>query len=275
MIKLNNVSFKYSEEATPVVKQLSLTIHEGEWVSLVGHNGSGKSTVAKLMNGLLLPAEGTILIDNMELNESTIWEARKKIGMVFQNPENQFVGTTVMDDVVFGLENLGIKKDEMEKRMIDSLKLVGMLDYKLHEPHRLSGGQKQRVAIAGVLAIMPDVIIFDEASTMLDPNGKKELIQTIKQLRKERDLTMITITHDLNEVAHTDRVVALNEGEKWFDGSPRELFKKYDELSEIGLLPPFTTELARVLKANQIHLTEEPLNYKELVDQLWTLYLKT
>lgn len=272
MIQFDNVSFKYQSSTNFVISNISFQINRGEWVSLVGHNGSGKSTIAKLMNGLLLPNEGSIIVNGLTVNEQTIWDVRREVGMVFQNPENQFVGTTVVDDVAFGLENLGVEREEMKKRIKESLEIVGMSQYELHEPHRLSGGQKQRVAIASVLAILPNVIIFDEASTMLDPIGKKELIETIQKLRQDRDLTIISITHDLNEVAYTDRAIALNQGQIWFDGTPRDLFNKYDQLKEIGLLPPLVTELTFALKENGINIDQQPLNLKEMVDQLWTLH---
>lgn len=272
MIQFDNVSFKYQSSTNFVISNISFQINRGEWVSLVGHNGSGKSTIAKLINGLLLPNEGSIIVNGLTVNEQTIWDVRREVGMVFQNPENQFVGTTVVDDVAFGLENLGVEREEMKKRIKESLEIVGMSQYELHEPHRLSGGQKQRVAIASVLAILPNVIIFDEASTMLDPIGKKELIETIQKLRQDRDLTIISITHDLNEVAYTDRAIALNQGQIWFDGTPRDLFNKYDQLKEIGLLPPLVTELTFALKENGINIDQQPLNLKEMVDQLWTLH---
>lgn len=272
MIQFDNVSFKYQSSTNFVISNISFQINRGEWVSLVGHNGSGKSTIAKLMNGLLLPNEGSIIVNGLTVNEQTIWDVRREVGMVFQNPENQFVGTTVVDDVAFGLENLGVEREEMKKRIKESLEIVGMSQYELHEPHRLSGGQKQRIAIASVLAILPNVIIFDEASTMLDPIGKKELIETIQKLRQDRDLTIISITHDLNEVAYTDRAIALNQGQIWFDGTPRDLFNKYDQLKEIGLLPPLVTELTFALKENGINIDQQPLNLKEMVDQLWTLH---
>ncbi|MGM8216157.1 energy-coupling factor transporter ATPase [Bacillaceae bacterium W0354] len=274
MIQFKNITFKYDSHSEKVLDKISFTIKRGEWVSLVGHNGSGKSTIAKLMNGLLLPTEGEIIINDMTLNDQTIWDVRREVGMVFQNPENQFVGTTVIDDVAFGLENIGVEREEMKKRIDQSLAAVGMLDYKMHEPHRLSGGQKQRVAIASILAIMPNVIIFDEASTMLDPTGRLELIETIKSLRRKNELTIISITHDLNEAVQSDRIIALNKGEIWFDGKPEQLLEKSDELPSIDLLPPLVTQIVQALKHNGIEFVKEPLQLKELVDQLWTLHLK-
>lgn len=234
MIVFNKVSYSYDKNSGNAVDELSMSIEQNEWIALIGHNGSGKSTLAKLMNGLLLPTSGTISVDGLSLSEDTYWEIRKKVGMVFQNPENQFVGTTVMDDVAFGLENLGVTREEMVKRVSAALKEVDMYSFKDQAPNRLSGGQKQRVAIAGILAIMPEVIIFDEASTMLDPNGKQELLETIKGLRKTKKMTIVYITHDLSEAAYADRIIVMNEGRQWMSGKPREVFQYQNELSEIG-----------------------------------------
>ncbi len=275
MIHFNQVSFAYGDDQVDVIRELDLSIDKNEWVALIGHNGSGKSTAAKLMNGLLLPKSGKVTVGGTELNEETYWDIRKKVGMVFQNPENQFVGTTVMDDVAFGLENLGVPREEMKERVDEALYLVGMYDYREHAPHRLSGGQKQRVAIAGILAIMPDVIIFDEATTMLDPMGRQELLKTIEELREKQEITIIYITHDLSEAALADRMIVMNQGEKWLSGKPREIFKQTRALVEIGLEVPFVTRVADGMKQHGIQLIEEPLHYHELVDQLWKLNSKT
>ena len=275
MIHFNQVSFAYGDDQVDVIRELDLSIDKNEWVALIGHNGSGKSTAAKLMNGLLLPKSGKVTVGGTELNEETYWDIRKKVGMVFQNPENQFVGTTVMDDVAFGLENLGVPREEMKERVDEGLYLVGMYDYREHAPHRLSGGQKQRVAIAGILAIMPDVIIFDEATTMLDPMGRQELLKTIEELREKQEITIIYITHDLSEAALADRMIVMNQGEKWLSGKPREIFKQTRALVEIGLEVPFVTRVADGMKQHGIQLIEEPLHYHELVDQLWKLNSKT
>ncbi len=275
MIHFNQVSFAYGDDQVDVIRELDLSIDKNEWVALIGHNGSGKSTAAKLMNGLLLPKSGKVTVGGTELNEETYWDIRKKVGMVFQNPENQFVGTTVMDDVAFGLENLGVPRKEMKERVDEALYLVGMYDYREHAPHRLSGGQKQRVAIAGILAIMPDVIIFDEATTMLDPMGRQELLKTIEELREKQEITIIYITHDLSEAALADRMIVMNQGEKWLSGKPREIFKQTRALVEIGLEVPFVTRVADGMKQHGIQLIEEPLHYHELVDQLWKLNSKT
>lgn len=274
MIVFNKVSYSYDKNSGNAVDELSMSIEQNEWIALIGHNGSGKSTLAKLMNGLLLPTSGTISVDGLSLSEDTYWEIRKKVGMVFQNPENQFVGTTVMDDVAFGLENLGVTGEEMVKRVSAALKEVDMYSFKDQAPNRLSGGQKQRVAIAGILAIMPEVIIFDEASTMLDPNGKQELLETIKGLRKTKKMTIVYITHDLSEAAYADRIIVMNEGRQWMSGKPREVFQYQNELSEIGLEIPLISSIYAGMNEHGVKLEKEPLHMKELVDQLWKLSSK-
>ncbi|KGX85353.1 energy-coupling factor ABC transporter ATP-binding protein [Pontibacillus litoralis] len=268
-VTFKDVSFRYQEEQPWIFNGLNISVNRNEWVAIIGHNGSGKSTIAKLMNGLLFPQEGTISVDQMELQDETIWDIRKKIGMVFQNPDNQFVGTTVMDDVAFGLENHGIPREEMKRRIKASLNAVGMIDYIHHEPHRLSGGQKQRIAIASVLAIAPEMIILDEATAMLDPIGRKEIMKTVHQLREQRDVSIVTITHDLNEVTYADRVIVMNKGEVWYEGTPREVFAKQRQLDEIGLGVPLVTQFAHELKRYGMELEPEPINQKELVDALW------
>ncbi len=275
LIEFRNVSFRYSEDEPWVLKNMSFTIYENEFVAIIGHNGSGKSTVAKLVNGLLFPQEGEIFIDGVPLNEETIWDIRRDIGMVFQNPDNQFVGATVQDDVAFGMENRGFPREEMVKRIGETLAAVHMLDYRLTEPHRLSGGQKQRVAIASVLAISPKVLILDEATAMLDPKGRKEIMETVAELSEQQGLSLITITHDLSEVVKVERVIVLNQGEIWAEASPREIFSKRDELREIGLDVPFVAILAEELKRAGIKLSKEPLNHEELLEELWILHSRT
>src|SRR5690625_2363947 len=229
MIEFKNVSFRYADDQPWVLKNISFEIYQNEWVAIIGHNGSGKSTIAKLMNGLLFPQKGEIIINGKPVNEDTIWEIRKDVGMVFQNPDNQFVGTTVQDDVAFGMENRGFSRDEMAKRIKQTLKAVGMEEYLLTEPHRLSGGQKQRVAIASVLAISPEVLILDEATAMLDPKGRSEIMQTIVNVQSQRQLSLITITHDLSEVVQAKRVIVMNEGEIWDQSTPRNIFARREE----------------------------------------------
>ncbi|MCP8618016.1 energy-coupling factor ABC transporter ATP-binding protein [Salirhabdus salicampi] len=273
-IQFEGVNFKYGDEGRWALHNVSFQIEKNEWIAIIGHNGSGKSTIAKLMNGLLFSTEGAIKVDGMMINEQTIWDVRKKVGMVFQNPENQFVGTTVEDDVAFGLENHGVPRGDMEDRIKNTLNSVGMLDYLHHEPHRLSGGQKQRVAIASVLAVEPDVLILDEATAMLDPKGRNEIAYTVNKIRQSRDVAIVTITHDLNEVMYADRVIVMNEGEIWMIGSVEEVFQKQEQLDEIGLDIPFVTRLTKDLRAEGIKIETEPKNQKELIDQLWTLYSK-
>ncbi|WP_027953394.1 energy-coupling factor ABC transporter ATP-binding protein [Halobacillus kuroshimensis] len=269
-VEFRNVSFRYQEDMPWVLRDVSFTIGPDEWVAVIGHNGSGKSTIAKLMNGLLFPQEGEILVDGMPVNEKTIWDVRKQVGMVFQNPDNQFVGTTVKDDVAFGMENHGMPRELMLERIKESLSAVGMSDYEQQEPHRLSGGQKQRVAIASVLAVSPKFIILDEATAMLDPKGRKEIMNTVHRVQEERDLSLITITHDLHEVTQSSRVIVMNKGEVWMQGSPRDVFSKKEHLQEIGLDTPFVSKLADHLKAEGVPLTREPLNHQELLEELWT-----
>lgn len=272
-VEFRNVSFRYADDQPWVLKNVSFTIKSDEWLAIIGHNGSGKSTIAKLMNGLLFPDQGEVIIQGVKLTEETVWDVRKKVGMVFQNPDNQFVGTTVRDDVAFGLENRGIERDKMIEAIEQGLKAVRMSDYLLHEPHRLSGGQKQRVAIAGVIAVKPDVIILDEATAMLDPKGRKEIIRTVNDLKQSNQLSLITITHDLNEIAQADRVIVMNAGEVWLESKPRDLFAKETALREIGLDVPFVSKLANAIQQHSITLTQQPLNQKELLDELWTYRL--
>lgn len=271
-IEFKNVSFRYEEEQPYVLRNVSFQVEAGEWLAIIGHNGSGKSTIAKLMNGLLFPTEGEIMINGIPLNEENLWEIRRQVGMVFQNPDNQFVGTTVRDDVAFGLENRGVPRSEMMNRITSSLEQVRMQDYLLNEPYRLSGGQKQRVAIAGVLAISPSVIILDEATAMLDPLGRKEILDTVHRVQAEQQLGLITITHDLNEVMQAHRVLVMNDGEIWTTTVPRELVKRETELQQIGLDVPFVTQLAHALERQGIILSEQPIDHEELLDALWTLH---
>ena len=274
MVEFKNVSFRYAEDQPWVIKDCSFEIYENEWLAIIGHNGSGKSTIAKLMNGLLFPQKGEIMINGMKVTPDTIWEIRKDVGMVFQNPDNQFVGTTVQDDVAFGMENRGVSRDEMIQRIDHTLEAVGMKDYLLTEPHRLSGGQKQRIAIASVLAISPQVIILDEATAMLDPKGRTEIMSTVSAVRKQHEMSLITITHDLTEVIHAERVIVMNKGEIWAENNPRGIFAKKEELQEIGLDVPFVTTLANELKEAGIIITSEPLNHRELLEDLWTSHSK-
>ena len=271
IIDVKNLSFRYQESQEYYdVKDITFHVKRGEWLSIVGHNGSGKSTTVRLIDGLLEAESGEIVIDGQRLTEENIWNIRRQIGMVFQNPDNQFVGATVEDDVAFGLENQGLSRQEMQKRVEEALDLVGMLDFKKREPARLSGGQKQRVAIAGVVALRPAILILDEATSMLDPEGRRELIETVKGIRKDYDMTVISITHDLEEVAMSDRVLVMKKGEIESTSSPRELFSRND-LDQIGLDDPFANQLKHSLSQNGYDLPENYLTESELEDKLWEL----
>ncbi|CEW07963.1 ABCtransporter ATP-binding protein cobalt transport [Streptococcus pneumoniae] len=271
IIDVKNLSFRYKENQNYYdVKDITFHVKRGEWLSIVGHNGSGKSTTVRLIDGLLEAESGEIVIDGQRLTEENVWNIRRQIGMVFQNPDNQFVGATVEDDVAFGLENQGLSRQEMKKRVEEALALVGMLDFKKREPARLSGGQKQRVAIAGVVALRPVILILDEATSMLDPKGRRELIGTVKGIRKDYDMTVISITHDLEEVAMSDRVLVMKKGEIESTSSPRELFSRND-LDQIGLDDPFANQLKKSLSQNGYDLPENYLTESELEDKLWEL----
>ena len=271
IIDVKNLSFRYKENQNYYdVKDITFHVKRGEWLSIVGHNGSGKSTTVRLIDGLLEAESGEIVIDGQRLTEENVWNIRRQIGMVFQNPDNQFVGATVEDDVAFGLENQGLSRQEMKKRVEEALDLVGMLDFKKREPARLSGGQKQRVAIAGVVALRPAILILDEATSMLDPEGRRELIGTVKGIRKDNDMTVISITHDLEEVAMSDRVLVMKKGEIESTSSPRELFSRND-LDQIGLDDPFANQLKKSLSQNGYDLPENYLTESELEDKLWEL----
>ena len=271
IIDVKNLSFRYKESQEYYdVKDITFHVKRGEWLSIVGHNGSGKSTTVRLIDGLLEAESGEIVIDDQRLTEENVWNIRRQIGMVFQNPDNQFVGATVEDDVAFGLENQGLSRQEMKKRVEEALDLVGMLDFKKREPARLSGGQKQRVAIAGVVALRPAILILDEATSMLDPEGRRELIETVKGIRKDYDMTVISITHDLEEVAMSDRVLVMKKGEIESTSSPRDLFSRND-LDQIGLDDPFANQLKHSLSQNGYDLPENYLTESELEDKLWEL----
>ena len=271
IIDVKNLSFRYKESQEYYdVKDITFHVKRGEWLSIVGHNGSGKSTTVRLIDGLLEAESGEIVIDGQRLTEENVWNIRRQIGMVFQNPDNQFVGATVEDDVAFGLENQGLSRQEMKRRVEEALDLVGMLDFKKREPARLSGGQKQRVAIAGVVALRPAILILDEATSMLDPEGRRELIETVKGIRKDYDMTVISITHDLEEVAMSDRVLVMKKGLIESTSNPRELFSRND-LDQIGLDDPFANQLKHSLSQNGYDLPENYLTESELEDKLWEL----
>ena len=255
-IEIKNLSYAYDEDdgrSVPVLKGISLDIKKGEYVAILGHNGSGKSTLAKLLNMILSATSGQIIIDGVnitsdEIGEDDIFDIRKKVGMVFQNPDNQLVATIVEEDVAFGPENLGIPTNEIRQRVDEALSVVGMSEYAHHEPHRLSGGQKQRVAIAGIIAMSPECIIFDESTSMLDPIGRKDVLATMEKLNREKGITVITITHYMNEAARADRIVVLDDGQVLMDGTPAEVFADPDKLRGAGLDVPQCTALIDGLK---------------------------
>ena len=269
IIEVQHLKYKYDNHVDDyILKDVTFHVKQGEWLSIVGHNGSGKSTTIRLIDGLLEAESGEIIIDGDELTLENVWEKRRHIGMVFQNPDNQFVGATVEDDVAFGLENQGMDYQTMFDRVQEALDIVGMQDFKEREPARLSGGQKQRVAIAGVVALRPDIIILDEATSMLDPEGRLELIQTVKKIKDRHGMTVISITHDLDEVALSDRVLVMKEGQVESTSTPSELFSRVD-LEDLGLDEPFTNQVKATLLDSGFQLPERYLTEKELQDYLW------
>ena len=271
IIEVQHLKYKYDNHVDDyILKDVTFHVKQGEWLSIVGHNGSGKSTTIRLIDGLLEAESGEIIIDGDELTLENVWEKRRHIGMVFQNPDNQFVGATVEDDVAFGLENQGMDYQTMFDRVQEALDIVGMQDFKEREPARLSGGQKQRVAIAGVVALRPDIVILDEATSMLDPEGRLELIQTVKKIKDQHGMTVISITHDLDEVALSDRVLVMKEGQVESTSTPSELFSRAD-LEDLGLDEPFTNQVKATLMNSGFQLPKRYLTEKELQDYLWEL----
>ncbi len=275
LISLENVSYRYSLESENLaLNKVSLTIEKGEWITIIGANGSGKSSLVKTLNGLNMPQEGKITVDGLVLNEENIWKIRQKVGMVFQNPDNQFVGSTVADDVAFGLENIGMPRDEMIERIDESLRQVGMQNFKDIEPARLSGGQKQRVAIAGVLALKPEIIVLDEATSMLDPKGRAEVLETVKEIKETNNLTVISITHDIDEAAEADRIFVMEAGQLKYQNKPEEIFKLGEELIPLGLTVPFSGQLKSKLLEYNIKVDEDIMTEEGMVDWLWKYNLK-
>ncbi len=271
IIEVKDLKYKYNEaDTTYTLNGVSFHVKQGEWLSIIGHNGSGKSTTVRLIDGLLEAESGDIIIAGDKLTVDNVWEKRRQIGMVFQNPDNQFVGATVEDDVAFGLENQGIPLEEMQERVHQALELVGMSDFKKREPARLSGGQKQRVAIAGVVALRPNIIILDEATSMLDPEGRLDLIRIVKDIKDRYNMTVISITHDLDEVALSDRVIVMKEGEVESVSRPEELFMRKD-LQALDLNQPFTADLADQLRLKGLELPDRYFTEEELEEALWEL----
>ena len=244
IIKLKNVSFQYNEDDECAVSGLDLEIARGSFTAVLGHNGSGKSTLAKLLNGILLPTEGEVLVNGLDTrDEDTLLDVRRTVGMVFQNPDNQIVASVVEDDVAFAPENLGVPSGEIRERVDEALKRVGMYDFRLHAPHLLSGGQKQRVAIAGVLAMRPECIVMDEPTAMLDPIGRREVLNAVRELRRGRGMTVVLITHHMEECVHADRLIVMSDGAVAMDGTPKEVFSRVEELRALGLAAPETVSL--------------------------------
>lgn len=271
IIEVKDLKYKYDEaDDHYTLNGVSFHVKQGEWLSIIGHNGSGKSTTVRLIDGLLEAESGEIIINGDKLTVDNVWEKRRQIGMVFQNPDNQFVGATVEDDVAFGLENQGIPLVEMRERVKQALDLVGMSEFKSREPARLSGGQKQRVAIAGVVALRPNIIILDEATSMLDPEGRLDLIRTVKDIKDRYNMTVISITHDLDEVALSDRVIVMKEGQVESISSPEELFLRTD-LLDLDLDQPFTANLAEQLRQVGFDLPDRYFTEEELEEALWAL----
>lgn len=274
IIEFQNVSFRYDSEEEGVqlplvAENLNLQIYEGEFVAILGHNGSGKSTLAKLTNAILLPTSGKVLVDGMDTNEEDLKiKIRQTVGMVFQNPDNQIVATIVEEDVAFGPENLGVEPKEIRRRVDESLKAVGMYEFRKREPHRLSGGQKQRVAIAGIIAMLPRCIVLDEPTAMLDPRGRQEVMSTMLKLNREMGMTVVFITHFMDEAVQADRVVVMDDAKIIMDGKPKEVFKQVDRLEEIGLDVPQPTKLAQLLRQKGYDLPDDILDVDECIEKL-------
>ncbi|URZ87313.1 energy-coupling factor ABC transporter ATP-binding protein [Floricoccus penangensis] len=275
ILEIQNLTYKYEEDSDKLnLSGVSFDVNEGEWISIIGRNGSGKSTTARLIDGLMPALSGTIKVDGEVLTEANVWDIRRKIGMVFQNPDNQFVGATVEDDIAFGMENQQIERDEMIKRVDDVLELVNMSDFKNREPASLSGGQKQRVAIAGVIALRPKIIILDEATSMLDPNGRNKLMNVVREIKDEYGLTVLSITHDLDEAVNSDRIVVMKDGEVVRIATPDEIFESENDMVSIGLDVPFTSNLMIDLRAKGLDIPEKYMDEEGLADYLWQSYLK-
>lgn len=274
IIKVDNLIFEYTGDETTyrAIDDFNLDIKKGEFVAIIGHNGSGKSTLSKNLNAILVPTSGDINIKGMNTkDEKYLWDIRQTAGMVFQNPDNQIVATIVEEDVAFGCENLGIPSQEIRLRVDEALKNVDMYDLRERQPHLLSGGQKQRVAIAGIIAMRPECIIFDEATAMLDPSGRQEVMNTIKRLNKEYNITVLHITHFMEEAVEADRVIVMEKGKLALEGTPREVFSNVTRLKEIGLDVPYMTELAHLLKEDGLDIRDNILTVDEMVGELCQL----
>ncbi len=269
IISVDHLTYQYDENQAPALTDVNFTVHAGEWLAIVGHNGSGKSTLAKSLDGLLPFTQGSVTVGGITLTPETVWQVREQIGMIFQNPDNQFVGATVEDDVAFGLENRQISRDEMVPRVQAALAQVGMTSFAQREPSSLSGGQKQRVALAGIVAIAPKILILDEATSMLDPQGRIEMLAIVRQLRQQQNLTVISITHDIDEAASADRVLVIDDGRLVDEAVPSQIFERGTQLVEMGLDLPFTEKLKAALRQRGI---TPPATYQtaaEMEEWLW------
>lgn len=262
MISLKNVSYKYSHSSRYALNHISIDFKKSEFVSIIGHNGSGKSTLVKIIMGILIPTEGDVYIDGEKVTEDNFQDIREKFAIVFQNPDNQFVGATVEDDVAFGLENRGVPHETMKDKVESALREVGMWEFRTHEPHRLSGGQKQRVAIAGALVTDPDVLIMDESTSMLDPTGRRDILSLLKNIHKTRETTIIYITHDLTEIEDSDYAYVMRDGKIRSEGQVYEIYQDTDVLKESNLVLPFNIVLSEAL------MNGEYMSYEELVERL-------
>ena len=275
MINVNDVSFQYSEDASQVLNNVTLNIEKGSLVAVLGANGCGKSTLAKHFNAVLLPTKGTVLVEDIStIDEEKTLDIRQKVGMVFQNPDNQIVATVVEEDVAFALENLGVEPNEMRSRVDEAMTLAGIHKYREKAPHNLSGGQKQRVAIAGIIAMSPECIVLDEATAMLDPKGRNQVLKTINKLKSTLNMTVVMITHYMEEAVLADRVIVMSGGEIVMDGTPKEVFIQVDKLKELKLDVPQTTELCLSLIENGIDLPKDILTTDECVSALYEILSK-
>ena len=277
IVEFHNVTFCYDadegeQQPEPAIRDFTFNVKKGEFVAVLGHNGSGKSTVAKLSNSILIPNEGKVLVKGMDTaDEDLSYEIRKTVGVVFQNPDNQIVASIVEEDVAFGPENLGLPREEIRKRVDDSLKAVGMYEYRHHEPHKLSGGQKQRVAIAGIIAMRPECIFLDEPTAMLDPKGRKEVMDTVIKLNKEYGMSVVFITHFMEEAVLADRVAVIDNSRLLLEGTPKEVFKQEDLLRSVGLDIPQITNLAREMKKSGVKVEDSVLTLNEFVENITAL----
>ena len=275
VIQFKDVTFRYPDSPDPVLKNLDLEVEAGEFIAILGHNGSGKSTIAKLCNAILTPTEGTVLVKGLDTRvDANLIPVRRKVGMVFQNPDNQIVASVVEDDVAFAPENLGVEPKEIRRRVDEALRRVGMYEFRLHAPHRLSGGQKQRIAIAGVLAMHPEILVLDEPTAMLDPSGRREVLSTVEDLRRETGMTVLLITHHMDECVNADRVVVISDGAIALEGTPGQVFSQVETMRELGLGVPATTETLYELRKLGVDVPLTALTEADCADVIAALFAK-